>query len=148
MSELHLILGLVVDYRYLWSHEAARGHDTARSKRPCLVLHAGDVAPDRQEAIVIPLAQVPPQDPGSIPVPPSMLKMMGLPTHENYVVPSQANRFSTPTPDLLAILGTCPEGFMRDVRIAFAKSQNEKTLLLVDREKMAQDIVRSYRRGR
>ena len=94
--------GLVIRYAFLWSHEAARGHEEGSKDRPCAIV----VATRRDEhgdirVIVAPITHEPPTDPtASIAIPPAVCRSIGLDDDQQWLRLDELNRFSWPGYDL------------------------------------------------
>jgi len=90
----------VIHYRYIWLHEAQRGHEDGRKTRPCLVLAANETA----KGYVVHLVPITTQsfpDAQSLPMPPRVAEYLTLDAR-SIIVTSEYNTFVWIGPDVFA----------------------------------------------
>ena len=99
--------GLVIRYRFLWSHEKDAGADEGSKDRPCAIV----VAAARRETgdivvIVAPITHAPPDEVSdSLEIPSSICRTLGLDSGRHWLRLDELNRFAWPGYDLRAIPG-------------------------------------------
>jgi hypothetical protein len=94
--------GLVIQYQYLWRHEAERGRDNARYPRPCAIVVAVRRGEGEEtEVVLAPMTHQPPE-PGrpGIELPAGVRRALGLP-ERTWIVPDEVNAFVWPGFDLV-----------------------------------------------
>lgn len=93
--------GLVIQYGYLWRHEAERGLENARYPRPCAVVVAHRrLSSDAVEVVVAPFTtQPPPAERSAVEVPPRVRRSLGL-TERTWAMMDEVNVFTWPGFDL------------------------------------------------
>lgn len=94
--------GDVIEYCYLWRHEAAAGQEEGIKSRPCLVLALEQQA-DRWFVYVAPATSQPGAD--RIEFPAATANRIGLRTIPCWIVVNESNRFAWPGPDLRPVIG-------------------------------------------
>lgn len=94
------IVGLVINYGYLWLHEQDQGQVEARKSRPAAVI----VAVERQTGVfvmVLGITHTPPANPAEgLELPTSAKRRLGLDDSRSWIIVSQANAFTWPGDDL------------------------------------------------
>ena len=116
--------GLVIDYAYLWQHEAAQGRDEGTKYRPAVVVLAVESDDAHGETVLVaPVTHRKPDDPAAgVEIPPLTKRRLGLDPERSWVIVSEVNRFEWPGPDLLPIApgqwayGILPAGLFRNIR--------------------------------
>lgn len=139
--------GHVVGFSYLWSWEVEAGHDLGRKRRPCLIVQ---VEAQGRDAVVrlVPISHRPITNMPSIEIPKGYLAGAGLDGLGCYVIPSEVNCIGWPSSARdhhLLLKGQVPGGFLGMVQTALVRHHEMNKLIEVDREKLARDIVESYR---
>jgi hypothetical protein len=147
--------GEVIRYRFLWANEAKAGYD-AKVPRPCLILKATKIG-ERYEVLVVPITNEPQHDSKWVKIPDALKEMAGLDERDGFLVYSEANVFMWPSWDVIpvksrdlstVIRGNVPQGFLVGVTRMFEAELASGNVVVVDREKIAQDVVADYRRRR
>jgi hypothetical protein len=102
--------GLVIRYSYLWTREAAQGHEEGSKERPAAV-----VLVVRQSAIAAPRVYVlpithtqPAKDIEALEIPPAIGRKAGLDAARSWIVLSEFNEFIWPGFDLANAPGHTP----------------------------------------
>lgn len=147
MPEYRPKCGDVVGFSYLWSWEASSGHDRGLKRRPCLIVHA-EGGPDTLRVRLVPISHRPITNMPSIEIPKAYLRLAGLDGLGCYVIPSEVNavRWPSRARDFqLLPKGQLPSGFLLSVQRTLVKQTDVNKLVEVDRERLARDIVESYR---
>ena len=110
----------VILYSYLWCHEAARGEESGRKDRPCLVL-AATVAQVGLKVITVPITSKNYDPTQSVTLPPRVAQHLGLATGSR-IVCNDLNRFTWVGPDVRAtkdgtpFFGQVPARLFEEVR--------------------------------
>lgn len=147
MSDYRPRSGQVVGFSYLWSWEAEAGHDRGLKRRPCLIVQV-EAQGDRSRVRLVPISHRPITNMPSIEIPKAYLRDAGLDGLGCYVIPSEVNvvRWPSTARDFqLLPKGQMPGGFLGSVQATLLNLFEANRLLEVDREKLARDIVESYR---
>lgn len=139
--------GDVVGFSYLWSWEAEAGHDRGLKRRPCVIVRA---EPQTYGLLLrlVPISHRPITNMPSIEIPSGYLQDAGLDGLGCYVIPGEVNTAPWPTSARdfqLLPKGRVPGGFLATVQQALVKQNETGKLVEVDRERLARDIVESYR---
>lgn len=83
--------GLVIRYDYLWTHEAAAGHDQGKERPACLVA-ASDKAAKPRFVVLLPITHSEPQgDTVGIEIPDQVKQAIGLDAARSWVIISEHN---------------------------------------------------------
>ena len=93
------VVGLVINYSYLWHHEHARGFHEGFKDRPCaivLTVHA----PSPEVTILGITHTAPSADDHALEIPASVKRRLGLDDKPSWIVTTEANVFTWPGPDL------------------------------------------------
>ena len=139
--------GDVVGFSYLWSWEAAAGHDRGLKRRPCLIVQT-KCEPDGARLRLVPISHRPITKMPSMEIPKGYLGDAGLDGLGCYVIPAEVNvvRWPSTARDVqLLPKGRLPSGFVASVQQALLHQDALNRLIEVDRERLARDIVESYR---
>lgn len=97
--------GLVVRYDYLWTREAAAGHDQGKDRPACLVAAVDFVARPRFVVILPITQQAPTGDTVGIVIPPRVRQALGLGDAPSWVIVSEHNVDAWPNAGLAPIPG-------------------------------------------
>ena len=105
--------GLVIRYRFLWSHEADAGADEGSKDRPCAIVVATRRGDDGQIVVIVaPITHAPPDDlEDSIAVPSDVCDRLGLDNAPHWLRLDELNRFVWPGYDLRPIPGSSPTAY-------------------------------------
>ncbi len=97
--------GLVVRYDYLWSREAAIGHDQGKDRPACLVA-ASDSTTTPRFVVILPITHTAPAgDTVGIEIPPRVRQAIGLDDAPTWVIVSEHNVDEWPNGGLAPIPG-------------------------------------------
>lgn len=97
--------GLVVRYDYLWSREAAAGHDQGKDRPVCLVA-ASDNATKPRFVVLLPITHRPPDaDSVGIEIPAKVKLLLGLDEAPSRVIVSEYNVDEWPNGGLAPVPG-------------------------------------------
>lgn len=98
--------GLVVRYDYLWSDEAAAGHDSGKDRPACLVA-ASDSQVRPRFVILLPITHTRPSgDTVGVEIPPKVKVSLGLDDAPSWVIVSEHNIDEWPSAGLSPIPGS------------------------------------------
>ncbi len=136
--------GLVIHYRFLWSHERAGGADEGTKDRPCTIV----VATRRDQGsgivvIVAPITHARPNDPASsIEIPILICRSLGLDGAQHWLRLDELNRFRWPGFDLQPIpgqrgryhYGMLPQPLFEALRQAILDRQRDKRAQIIGRD--------------
>ena len=117
--------GLVLQYSFLWRHEATKGREEGAKDRPVVVIV---LLSDGEEVVVAPITTKQPEvgDDAAIEVPSRVRMHLGLDAKRCWISVATLNRFVWPGPDLRAIPGRTPAsavyGFIPQRLLDAAKS--------------------------
>lgn len=119
--------GLVIRYRFFWSHEAEAGAEEGSKDRPCAIVVAaalgetGDIT-----VLVAPITHALPDDDDSIAILPKAARLLGLDGADQWIRVDELNEFVWPGYDLRPIpgrpdayaYGPLPETLFKSLRAA------------------------------
>lgn len=135
--------GLVIRYNFLWHREAIVGRVEGAKHRPCAVVMA--VSNDDGEKIVtvLPITHsVPTSSDMAVEIPAATRRRLGLDDERSWVIVTEANRFTWPSPDIglaspgdlaSAAYGLLPAGVFRQVRATLLQAIRLRRLQSVRR---------------
>ncbi|WP_448954915.1 hypothetical protein [Labrys neptuniae] len=131
--------GLVVRYDYLWTHEAASGHDQGKDRPTCLVA-VTDKAIRPQYVVLLPITHRPPSgDTVGIEIPVKVKQAIGLDDAPSWVIVSEHNIDEWPNGGLSPLPGRAgvfsygfiPPGLFAQIKARFlALAQAKKSALV------------------
>lgn len=134
--------GLVINYAFLWPHEAETGQEEGVKDRPCAVVLATALESDSTSitVLIVPITHTRPEDAASaLEIPAATKKRLGLDDQESWIITDRLNRFIWPGPDIRPL----PSG---DVAYGFLpKKLAEEAIRQVRShasEKTAQSVIR------
>lgn len=139
-----LSIGLVVRYEYLWHRRAASGADTADKERPACVAFTFDDSEHGRSVMLLPISRSEPTgDDVGIEIPQAVKGHLGLDRDRSWVIVSECNIDSWPSPDLRQIperLGTfayghIPPRLFKIIRDAFVREFRARRVRQVTRER-------------
>lgn len=93
----------MIRYSYLWHSEYLRGQEEGVKDRPCAVVLLLQNEDGDDIVTVLPITHTPPSRSDAdlaIEIPPVTKRRLGLDDERSWVVPTEANRFVWPGPDL------------------------------------------------
>ena len=133
---------MVINYSFLWPHEADRGQEEGVKDRPCAIVIA--VEPQEgegQEILVVPITHQEP-DPAraAIRLPLATKNRLGLDTDSSWIITDSLNRFIWPGPDLRPTqsgdvsYGFLPKALTKQVREAIIAHHTANRHRTVKRE--------------
>ena len=133
--------GLVINYSFLWPHEADRGQDEGIKDRPCAIIVATEKEDGDRDILVVPITHTEP-DPsrGAIALPPATMSRLGLGNDPSWIITDSLNRFVWPGPDIRPLrtgdiaYGTLPKALTVQVREAVIAHSQAHTKHTVERE--------------
>lgn len=97
--------GLVVRYHYLWTREAAAGHDQGKDRPACLVAAVDSFAWPRF-VVILPITHMAPTgETVGIEIPPRVRQALGLDDAPSWVIVSEHNVIEWPNAGLAPIPG-------------------------------------------
>ncbi|MBR0670532.1 hypothetical protein [Neoroseomonas soli] len=123
------VIGDVIRYAYLWSHEHAAGREEGSKDRPAAVVALLRGENGRDEVVVFPITSTAPVEDGAgVEIPAATRARLGLQSEPCWVVVTEANVFAWPGPDLRRpdtgendfVYGSLPHALMATIRQAFA----------------------------
>lgn len=126
--------GLVVRYDYLWTHEAASGHDQGKDRPTCL-LAASDNAMRPRYVVLLPITHTPPSgDTVGIEIPAKVKQAIGLDDAPSWVIVSEHNVDEWPNGGLSPVpgktsvfaYGFIPPGLFARIKAEFITLAKEK----------------------
>jgi hypothetical protein len=115
-------VGDIIDYAYLWAHQAAKGEESGRKDRPtCLMIKAGN-APEKY--FLFPITSQTPQSGAFKEIPQLECKRAGL-KYPSYIVLDQYNEDQAD--QLFPLASTVPRGsfsqtFLREVALGIREA--------------------------
>ena len=131
--------GQVINYSYLWRHEADDGREEGRKNRPCAVI----LAEEEGRVTLAPITHSPPEKGSTaIEIPPQAKRQLGLDHEISWIVTSEVNVFSWPGYDLAPIdrnnpgeivFGILPPNLLKLVLQRIRSNALEKRLDRIDR---------------
>ncbi len=113
--------GLVINYSFLWPHEADRGQEEGVKDRPCAIV----VATEDDNVLVVPITHTKPA-PGrnAIKLPMATKKRLGLDDKPSWIITDSLNRFKWTGPDVRPLpsgdvaYGLLPYKLIQQIRAA------------------------------
>lgn len=120
--------GLVIQYSYLWSHEAEVGHEEGRKDRPVAIVMAitASAAGERRVTVLPITHRQPTDDASAVEIPLATKARLGLDDDRSWIVVAEGNDFPWPGPDVRIIpkrrtiaYGYLPPDLFREVRDKF-----------------------------
>lgn len=89
--------GLVINYSFLWPHEADKGREEGRKDRPCAVI----VVTEDDDVYVVPITHSEPSsERGAIELPLATKQRLGLDEKPSWIITDSLNSFKWPGPDI------------------------------------------------
>ncbi|MEE4212583.1 MAG: hypothetical protein V2I43_25335 [Parvularcula sp.] len=131
--------GLIINYSFLWKHEADQGREEGRKDRPCAVI----LAHENGRVAVAPITHTPPKGAEAIEIPAQVKQQLGLDHERSWLVTNQANHFTWPGHDIRPInrqnpdrmiYGKLPPGMARAVKQEVRRAARDRQLAMVDRD--------------
>ena len=126
--------GLVIRYDYLWTHEAAAGHDQGKTRPACLVAGT-DPAVLPRYVVLLPITHTPPAgDTVGIEIPARVRQAIGLDDMPSWVIVSEHNIDEWPNgglsplpgqPDVFGY-GFIPPGLFAQIKARFLELARAK----------------------
>lgn len=126
--------GLVVRYDYLWTHEAAAGHDQGKDRPACIVAATDSLVRPRHVAL-LPITHTPPTgDMAGIEIPPRVKQGLGLDEARSWVIVSEHNVDEWPNAGLSPVpgrpgvfaYGFIPPGLFKQIKARFLELARQK----------------------
>jgi hypothetical protein len=137
-------VGLVIRYAFLWSHEAARGSDEARTDRPgAVVVAARQQGGEEVRVVVAPVTHAPTPDSASaIELPSDVKRLLGLDAARQWLRFEELNPFTWPGFDMRPVpgragqwdYGMLPRSLFEQLRHGVLRRQREETTRVQDRD--------------
>lgn len=131
--------GLVINYSYLWKHEADKGREEGRKDRPCAVV----LAAKDDRVVVAPITHTPPEGGKGIEIPLQVKNQLGLDHERSWLITNEVNHFKWPGPDLRPInrnnpdqmtYGKLPPTMTKAVKERIVSNARTRSLKQVDRD--------------
>lgn len=94
----------MINYYYLWQHEAKAGQENGVKNRPCLILSAVPVG-KATRVIVVPITHTEPDTDDAIEIPPKVMAHLGMDEEPSYIICTEVNEFIWPGFDLSPLQG-------------------------------------------
>lgn len=126
--------GLVFRYDYLWSRDAASGHDQGKDRPACLVV-AGDPLIAPNFVVILPITHTPPSgDTVAVEIPAKVKAALLLDDARSWIIVSDFNVDQWPNGGLSPVpggkgawsYGFIPPGLFKQVKDAFAAAHQAK----------------------
>jgi hypothetical protein len=97
--------GLVIRYDYLWTHEAAAGHDQGKDRPACIVAATDSLLRPRR-VVLLPITHAPPTgEPVGVVIPAKVKPAIGLDDAPSWVIVSEHNVYEWPNAGLSPVPG-------------------------------------------
>lgn len=129
--------GLVINYSFLWPHEADRGNQEGAKDRPCAIVIA---AQSSGEILVVPISHTKPHpNRNAIELPAKTKQRLGLDDEPSWVITDSLNRFTWPGPDVKPIksgntaFGHLPHALTTKIREEVLAHYSAKTGRIISR---------------
>ena len=135
-------VGLVIRYEYLWHRRATDGAETADKEQPACVAFTFDDAEHGRSVMLLPISHsAPTGDEVGIEIPQAVRAHLGLDHDRSWVIVSECNIDSWPSPDLRQIpgqpgkfaYGHIPPRLFKIIRDAFVNEYRAKRVRQVTR---------------
>jgi hypothetical protein len=126
--------GLIVRYDYLWSREAAAGHDQGKDRPTCLVA-ASDSMTKPRYVVLLPITHTPPHaETVGVEIPDKVKRSIGLDDAPSWVIVSEHNIDEWPNAGLSPVpskpgvfsYGFIPPGLFAEIRAKFLELARQK----------------------
>ncbi len=95
---------LVINYYYLWQHEAKAGWENGTKNRPCVIIATTPVG-KATSVIVAPITHTKPNINLAVPIPPKVMAHLGMDDAPSYIICTEVNEFIWPGFDLTPLQG-------------------------------------------
>ena len=143
MKKPEPVIGLVIRYDFLWSHEREKGYEEGAKERPCVIVTAivrketGDT-----EVLVAPITHGPPRE-GTvvIEIPHKVGRSLGLDDERSYIIANEANSVSWEDPGIVPAVpgkqwayGRVPKGLYDRLRATMVDLLSERKIKAADRK--------------
>ncbi len=126
--------GLVINYSFLWPHEADRGREEGVKDRPCAIV----VATEDGDILVVPITHTKPAPArNAIKLPMGTKKRLGLDDEPSWIITDSLNRFKWTGPDVRPLpsgdvaYGLLPYKLIQQIReavISHHKIRSQRTI--------------------
>jgi mRNA-degrading endonuclease toxin of MazEF toxin-antitoxin module len=135
------IPGLVFRYEYAWKRDVAAGNDAAKERPACVVL-AVQMQNGSLRTLIMPITHLAPRptEP-AIEIPPKVKQMLGMDEQRSWIVLSEANIDTWPSPDMRPVPGTgrfayglLPNAMVNQIQQIVRTALAERRLATVDRK--------------
>ena len=126
--------GLVVRYDYLWTHEAAAGHDQGNDRPTCIIAATDSLVRPRY-VVLLPITHTPPTgDTVGVEVPPKVKQALGLDDEPSWVIVSEHNIDEWPNGGLSSVpgrpgvfaYGFIPPGLFKQIKARFLELARQR----------------------
>lgn len=139
------IIGLVLNYNFLFSDQHKRGFEDAQYPHPSVVLRVSKNDNDITKVLVAPISHSPPEkDVAAVPIPPKEAQRLGLDGHRQWLKTHELNRFEWPSADLVPIrngpnrgeyaYGLISRGVFEQARAQLLEHNRERRLSSIERD--------------
>lgn len=132
--------GLVFRYEYAWKRDALAGKDAAKERPACIVLTVARPAGDTR-VLIVPITHTPPGPTvPAIEIPAKVKAHLGLDDARSWIILSEANIDTWPTPDMRPIpgggfsYGLLPGKMVNQIRELILSAVRRGKLPLIDRD--------------
>lgn len=129
--------GLVINYSFLWPHEADRNIEEGVKNRPCAIV----VAAKDNTVLVVPITHRRPSTSRKAIQMPSKTKLrLGLDDEASWIITDSLNRFKWPGPDIRPLssgdvaYGQLPHALTVQIRKAVLAHHNKKSQRTIKRD--------------
>src|SRR5262245_29299828 len=131
---------LVINYYYLWQHEAKEGQESGTKNRPCVIVSAEPTG-EHTNVMVVPVTHTKPNENMAVKIPPKVADHLGLDHEDSYIVCTEMNSFVWPGYDLTPlqddekkfVYGWLPPRLFEDVKQKIAAFRTARKLRVVSR---------------
>jgi mRNA-degrading endonuclease toxin of MazEF toxin-antitoxin module len=137
------VIGLVIRYDFLWSHEREEGFEEGAKERPCVIVTAIVRKEDgSSEILVAPITHSPPRDGTvAIEIPHRVKRHLGLDDERSYVITNESNSVQWDDPGIVPALpgkqweyGRLPKSLYEQVRTSMVELNARRKLRTVKRK--------------
>lgn len=134
--------GLVVRYDYLWTHEAAAGHDRGKDRPTCIIAATDSLVRPRY-VVLLPITHTPPAgETVGVEIPPRVKQALGLDDEPSWAIVSEHNIDEWPNGGLSPVpgksgvfaYGFIPPGLFRKIKARFLELARQRKTEAVRRQ--------------
>jgi len=135
--------GLVINYRFLWSHDKNRGLEEGVKDRPCVVIAINKMENGNSKVLVLPITHTPPEkgmEESKVKIPSALKKHLGMDAADSWISITEVNKFTwvgpdySPTPRGNSHYGFIPSGLFGKIQDQFLAKVSRQLVKIINRD--------------